>query len=222
MGRARLSLRAILAVIAVLAVGMAAVVSQSRLASSLTFTAFWVANLLAVAGAMVVRSRIRAFCVGSAVFGLGYWAIAFETADADVTNFSRWFSIRGRMTNLWRGNDSLKESDRFITSELVDLMESSVRPALAPGGQVYAQFNGGLYYTGKVQSFDGTHYVIAWDDGTTPSPVPPAGIRGCIQYVRTSAHSVMGLLLTLIGGLLTRALFDSSVSAPEPSEPKRE
>jgi hypothetical protein len=97
---------------------------------------------------------------------------------------------------------------------------------LAQGGQVYAQFNGGAYYMGKVQSFDGANYVIAWDDGTAPSPVPPAGIRGCVQYVRTSAHSVIGLLLALIGGLVTRALYVSSVGAPgaigHAPEPKRE
>jgi hypothetical protein len=212
--QARVSLRAVLVAIAILAAGLAAVVSQSRTAASLAFTVFWVANLIAVAGAIVTRSRLRAFCVGFAVFGLGYWLIAFEIDSADVTNGNPWVWFRGRILYRRIGDDAHRESDRFITSQLVDLIESSVRPSLAPGAQVNAQFNGGAYYTGKVGSFDGTNYVIVWDDGTAPSPVPPAGIRGWTQHVRTSAHSMIGLLFALIGGVATRASFDRSVGSP--------
>lgn len=48
---------------------------------------------------------------------------------------------------------------------------------------------------------------MAWDDGTAPSPVSPAGVREHFVYLRTSARSVFGLLLALLGEFTTSLLF---------------
>ena len=70
-----------------------------------------------------------------------------------------------------------------------------------------AQWNSGNYYSATIQSYDGTDYMVAWDDGSTPSPVTPAAIKGYTPYARLSGHSLFGSLAGLLGGMVSALLF---------------
>ncbi len=70
-----------------------------------------------------------------------------------------------------------------------------------------AQWNSGNYYAGNIQSYDGAVYMVAWDDGSTPTAVAPAGIKGYTPYARLSGHSLFGSLAGLLGGMLAALMF---------------
>lgn len=221
MRRTSLSIRSLLLLIAILAVGLALIASQSRLGADAALTLFWTGVLLSLSGAIVGRAGVRAFGVGAAVFGLGYWALAFETEEVQTSG-----TVRLRALRLWQFGGVAPSrpepaAGRFLTADLIDWIEDSVRPRVAVGGPVDAQYKNGSYYTGKVLSFDGTSYIIAWDDGTQPSAVPPAGIRGLVAHVRTSAHAVFGLAFALFGGLATVGLFHRSSGDRRAARPAR-
>jgi hypothetical protein len=171
------------------------------------YTAFWLAVWLALAGAIVARGTVRVFCIGSFVFAFGYWLVGFEHTSEQpsppITVVRRWLVLSQPSTAVV----AQSRGDRLLTSVFLDWLEPSLRPVLKRGSKVIAQYNGGGYYAGAIQSFDGAHYTVVWDDGTAPSPVPPAGVQKHFVYLRTSAHSVLGLVLALAGGFATRWLF---------------
>jgi hypothetical protein len=201
-----LSIRSLLIIVALFAAGMAAVVAQNELAASAAISLYWLLFLLAIAGSLVGRGVTRAFCVGFAVFSFGYSQMAFES-EAPQSNTGQLMALRWSRIAYYPSVNNSAEHSRFITSHLIDLLESRIQPRLEVGSQVTAQYNGGTYFTGKIKDFASPDYVIAWDDGTAPSLVPFAGIRGYTAHLRTSSHAVLGMLLAVLGGWATVLLF---------------
>ena len=79
MNRFRFSLTSFLVVVTLLALGLAAIASQSRLAASAVLTAYVVLNCVALAGAILPQAPNRAFWIGFAIFGWTYWFVEFDT-----------------------------------------------------------------------------------------------------------------------------------------------
>jgi len=213
MFRFRFSLLHFLIVITLLAVGLGALASGSRLASSGAYTLFVGLIGLALAGAFLVRSESRPFWIGFAVFGWMYFFLAFETSSSQAQpNWaSTWLS--GTRYNYY-GSESPGGS-RFITAEIIDYLEEHLTGSREVGSKVMAQWTSGNFYSGTIQSYDGSVYMIAWDDGSTATAVVPAGIKGYTPYARLSGHSLFGALAGLLGGILSALLFGTQ----QPKDP---
>src|SRR5262245_41208380 len=84
MSRFRFSIGSCLAAVTLLALGLAALVSQSMLGASVAYTTFLMLLALATTLAIVPGSRQRLFCAGFAVFGWCYWFTEFEVPPASV------------------------------------------------------------------------------------------------------------------------------------------
>lgn len=206
MFRFRFSLLHFLIVITLLAIGLGALASGSRLAASGVYSLFLVLICLALAGAIIVRGESRAFWIGFAVFGWAYFFLAFDAASPS-SQPRNWNSIflSGTSFNYY-GNES-PSAGRLITSEIIDFLEEHLTGSRRVGSKVMAQWTSGSYYAGTIQSYDGTTYLVAWDDGSTASPVAPSGIKGYTPYARLSGHSLFGALAALIGGILASVMF---------------
>lgn len=206
MFRFRFSLLHFLIVITLVAVGLAALASGSRLAASGAFTLYIGLLCLALAGALVVRGEARPFWIGFAVFG---WAYFFLSFDASTETQSRnWGSIWGltRINFNYSGQDP-PAGGHLLTTEAIDFLEEHLVGSRAVGSKVMAQWTSGGYYPATIKSYDGSMYTVAWDDGSTPTLVSPAGIKGYAPYARLSGHSLFGALAGLAGGVLTVLFF---------------
>src|SRR5687767_8956766 len=82
MNRFRFSLGTFLVVVTLLALGLAALVSQSRFAASAALTAYVVLLCVSLAGAVMPHAANRAFWIGFAIFGWTYWFAEFDTGVA--------------------------------------------------------------------------------------------------------------------------------------------
>jgi len=203
----RFSLLHFLIVITLLAVGFAALVSGSRIAASGAYSLYLALICLALAGAIAIRGERRPFWIGFAVFGWAYFLFAFDSgSQSPQRNWSSlWLS--GIAYNYY-GSES-PSGAHLITTEVIDFLEEHLTGNRDVGSKVMAQWSSGSYYAGTIQSYDGTIYIVAWDDGSTPSAVTPAGIKGYTPYIRLSGHSIFGALAGLIGGIITALVFAS-------------
>lgn len=146
MCRRHVSLRSLLCLIALLAVGMWSIAAQTSLAMSTIYTAYWLVPWLSLAAAIVARGSQRAVCIGSFVFGFGYWLVGFETLSAQPSTpplrlVRRWLSWSPQSA----GEPNHSQSDRLLTSELIDCLERNSRTPLPPGSKVMDLYNGGTY-----------------------------------------------------------------------------
>ena len=93
MNRFRFSTRSVFVVTTLVACGLAAIVSQLRLAASAVYTINFGLLCISVAGAFLGRASVRAFWLGFAVFAWGYWFIAFEnTTSRRVSGITVFYS----------------------------------------------------------------------------------------------------------------------------------
>lgn len=71
-----------------------------------------------------------------------------------------------------------------------------------------AQWTDGAYYPATVQKVDEAFAVhLLWQDGT-PGIVSLGQIQGGFpEYWQTTGHSLFGMLIALVGGLLSRLTF---------------
>ena len=214
MFRFRFSLLHFLIVITLLAIGLAALASQSRLAASGVYSLYLALICLALAGAIAGRGDWRPFWIGFAVFGWTYFLFAFETTSSSSSQQGWTTSWLSAVSYRYYGTDASLGS-RLITSELIDYLEDHLIASHEVGSKVMAQWNGGSYYSGTIKSADETGYLIAWDDGSTPTPVPLTAIRGYTPYARVSGHSLFGSLAALLGGILTAGFFGGKQERPE-------
>jgi len=205
MFRFRFSLLHFLIVITLLAVGLGALASGSRLAASGIYTLYLVLICLALAGAIIVRGEARSFWIGFAVFGWAYFFLAFDVSSSNqARNWgSTWLS---GISYSYYSSESPNAS-HLITTEIIDLLEDQLTGSRQVGSKVMAQWSSGSFYAGTIQSYDGTMYTVAWDDGSTPTAVSPSGIKGYTPYARLSGHSLFGALAGLIGGILSALMF---------------
>ncbi|MFN0020449.1 MAG: hypothetical protein ACKVP0_19505 [Pirellulaceae bacterium] len=206
MFRFRFSLLHFLIVITFLAVGLGALASGSRLASSGVYTLYLGLICLALTGAIIVRGESRPFWIGFAVFGWAYFLLAFESGSQPAPQRA-WASVWLSGVSYSNYNSDNSRDSHLITTEIIDFLEDHLTGSRSVGAKVMAQWSSGSYYSGTIQSYDGALYTIAWDDGSTPMAVAPAGIKGYTPYARLSGHSLFGALAGLLGGILAAGLF---------------
>lgn len=218
MFRFRFSLLHFLVVITLLAVGLGAFASGSRLAASGIYTLFLGMLCLALAGAIIVRGDARPFWIGFAIFGWAYFLLAFETGSSSAPQRG-WASIWLSGLSYSNYNSDTSGSSHLITTDMIDFLEDHLTGSRSVGSKVMAQWTSGGYYPGTIKSYDGANYIIAWDDGSTPLAIPPSGIKGFTPYARLSGHSLFGALTALIGGILTACLFGFHQEKREPQKP---
>jgi hypothetical protein len=203
----RFSIATFLTVVTLLALGLAAMASQSALATSLVFTAFLVLLGIATAGAFLSAPHRRAFWVGFAIFGWTYWFVEFDTGASRTAGAQPVVSAisfrSGRLTT--RAQPAAPV--RLITGNLMDWLESVMTANLSVGSKVTAQWRGGSYYTGTITAAQSGQYLIVWDDGSPQQWTPPNQILPNSPNLRLAAHATFGGLFALLGGVLVMLLF---------------
>jgi hypothetical protein len=210
----RFSLLHFLIVITLLAVGMGALASGSRLAASGVYTLFLGLICLALAGAIIVRGDARPFWIGFAIFGWAYFLLAFESDSSPPSRPRPWSTAFFSGTLYSSYSSDASGGSHLITTEIIDYLEDHLTGSRQVGSKVMAQWTSGGYYPGTIQAYDGALYTIAWDDGSTPMAVAPAGIKGYTPYARLSGHSLFGALAGLLGGILAAGLFGTRQEKP--------
>jgi hypothetical protein len=209
MSRFRFSIASFLGVVTLLALGLAALVSQSTMGASVAYTAFLSLLGLATTLAIAPGSRHRVFCAGFAVFGWLYWFTEFNLPTATLPQ------------QLWTTGSSVglpkpeSPDDRsgpgLITRELITFVEANLKRHRRVGAQVMAELTSSGYFPGTIVAVDGSQYQVQWVDGTrqwTPQHLiwsDPAGTR-------VSCHSLIGGLFALFGAVL--ASFFAGARAP--------
>lgn len=206
MFRFRFSLLHFLLVITLLAVGLGAFASGSRLAASGAYTLFLGLICLGFAGAVLVHGEARPFWIGFAIFGWAYFFFAFESNSSPMPQRSWGSTWLSGISYSYYGSESPGAS-HLITTEIIDFLEDHLTGSRQVGSKVMAQWTSGSYYAGTIQSYDGALYTVAWDDGSTPIAVAPSDIKGYTPYARLCGHSLFGSLAGLLGGILAALLF---------------
>jgi hypothetical protein len=220
MGRFRFSMTTFLVVISLLAAGLAALVSQSRLGASAAYSFFLAILCLAVVGALVGGGDRRVFWLGFALFGWCYWFAEFKQPPNPQNPYVVYYG--------WYGTTQPTQPTGLITTEFLSFVEDKLSANRAVGSQVYAQWRGGGYYPGTITQADGSgSYLVAWSDGSAPQWTTSNFIQPGAPQVRVTGHAVMGSLWALLGGVLASMLFGGWLGrqpveksrADEPSAP---
>jgi hypothetical protein len=216
MNRFRFSIGSLLIVLTMLACGLAAITSQSLLATSLAYTAFLGLICLAAAASVLTTSPQRAFWLGFAIFGWTYWFVEF-----DATGSHPRPAIPNVMVfSSWGGNQPTQQPRAgLLTSELITQLEERMTPNRQVGAKVIAQWRGGTYYSGTVSDAQNGQYLIVWDDGSAPQWTAPAQILPNSPNLRIAAHATLGGMFALIGGSLVAVLFGSPARDSKPQAP---
>lgn len=204
MNRFRFSLGSFLAVVTLLALGLATMSSQSRLAASAALTAYVIMLCVSLAGAMLPQAANRAFWIGFAIFGWTYWFIEFDTGAASTQ------PMRVPTTSFIPGvvvQQPPHPNVGLLTQDLIDFLETSVTPGRSVGSKVMGQWRGGSYYSGTISQVQDGQYLIVWDDGSAPQWTPPSGILPHSPSLRVAAHATIGGLFALLGGVIVALIF---------------
>jgi len=208
MSRFRFSIANFLIVVTLVAMGLAAMGSQSRLATSLAYTAFLVLLGVATGGALLAAGPRRAFWIGFAIFGWTYWFFEFNIeggSRAPQVPMVTFLGLSGRSTS-----QRAAPPPGLITSDLMDWLESVMTANLNVGSKVMAQWKGGTYYSGTITQASGGQYLIVWDDGSPQQWTVPSQIAPNSPNLRVAAHATLGGLFALVGGMLVALLFGKS------------
>ena len=204
MNRFRFSLGSFLAVVTLLALGLATMASQSRLAASAALTAYVIMLCVALAGALLPQAANRAFWIGFAIFGWTYWFVEFDTVQVASGQAMRPTTsfISGIVVQ-----QPARPNVGLLTQDLIDFLETSVTPGRKVGSKVMGQWRGGSYYSGTITEVNDGQYLIVWDDGSAPQWTPSSGILPHSPSLRVAAHATIGGLFALIGGVIVAVLF---------------
>ena len=218
MSRFRFSIGSFLGAITLLAVGLAAIVSQSTWAASLSFTVFLLVLGVATTLAVVPGNSRRLFCTGFAIFGWLYWFTEFQVPTSSVPQ-QLWTT--GSSTGLPRPESpGPRPGPGLITRELISLIETNLSSNRTVGAQVMAELTGSGYYPGTIVAVDGGQFEVQWVDGSRQW-TPPSLIWSDPAGTRLACHSLLGGLFALLGAVLAM-LFGGGVQPPvSPSPPGR-
>lgn len=206
MNRFRFSLLSFLAVVTLLALGLAAMTSQSRVAASASLTVFLSLLCLALGGALVPQARNRPFWIGLAVFGWTYWFVEFDASQpsgGQIPTSATFALLSGRVVSQPSGSPRVG----LITGDLIELLETSTSPQRRVGSKVMAQWRGGSYYSGTIAEAQDGQYLIVWDDGSAQQWTSASQILPHSPSLRVAAHALLGGLFALAGGCLVALLF---------------
>jgi hypothetical protein len=216
MGRFRFSLGTFLIVVTLLALGLAALASQSRLAASAALTAYLILLGVALAGSFLPQIPNRAFWIGFAIFGWTYWFVEFDVGTPPSTQpvapTTSFIALSGRMLS---SQPNSPQPVGLITGDLIDFLESQVTPGRAINSKVMAQWRSGSYYSGTIREAQDGQYLIVWDDGSAPQWTPSSGILPHSPSLRVAAHATIGGLFALLGGALVAIFFGAGRGATQ-------
>lgn len=216
MNRFRFSLGSFLAVVTLLALGLATMSSQSRLAASAALTAYVIMLCVSLAGALMPQAANRPFWIGFAIFGWTYWFVEFDAGAASSQ------PARVPTTSFISGvvvQQPPQSNVGLLTQDLINFLETSVTPGRSVGSKVMGQWRGGSYYSGTITEVRDGQYLIVWDDGSAPQWTPPSGILPHSPSLRVAAHATIGGLFALLGGVVVAVLFGGK---PAPAPTKRD
>lgn len=202
MKRFHFSIASFFVAFTLLAFGLGAYGSQSEWLANCAYMVFVGLVCLATAGAIITRAGQQRFWIGFAVFGWAYWFLGFDlTLNTNRQGYQQYWGYSSYSTPATQ--------PRLFTSDLLDFGESLLVPRRQVGDKVVAQWRGGGYYPGTITAVqaDG-QYLVAWDDGSAPSPAPVSGIQGYFAHSRLAGHAVLGSVAALFGGLLAAWLFE--------------
>lgn len=206
MKRFHFSIASFFVAFTLLAFGLGAYGSQNHWLANCAYMLYIGLVCLAVAGAIITRSGQQRFWIGFAVFGGAYWFLGFDlTLNTNRQSYQPYWGYSTTTTPVTQ--------PRFFTSDLLDLGETLLTARKQVGDKVIAQWRGGGYYPGTILELQGTQYLIAWDDGSAPSPTSSVGIQGYYAHSRVAGHAVLGSLAALLGGLLAAWLFEQKEAA---------
>ncbi len=212
MSRFRFSIATFLTVVTLLALGLAAMASQSRVATSSAYTAFLVLLGVATAGAILATGPRRAFWLGFAIFGWSYWFVEFDASGQRNQGVPQSMVLTLSGLTGRSGPQPAMPAPGLLTNNLLDWLEASMSPNFAVGSKVMAKWRGGSYYSGTITQAQNGQYLIVWDDGSPQQWTPPSQIAPNGHNLRLAAHATLGGLFALAGGVLVGVLFSKPQS----------
>lgn len=192
--RFRFSLRQLMALVVFVAIGCAGLVHPSRYLASAIFTLTVMALFVAVLAAVGRKGPRRAFWIGFAIAGWGYfWAAHW----ADETSY---FDIQTR----WK----LQTDGPLLTTKLLRLAHTALHPGPEPtGGGFFSVPGVPIDDVGRPISLPLAQYSVQ------PRP-PPRDYEATLNAFMRIGHSLWTLLFAYLGGLLTRHLYDTRPVSP--------
>jgi hypothetical protein len=207
MARFRFSITSFFVVVTLFSLGLAALVSQSRLLASAGYTVFLGLLCLSLAGAILRPLPDRAFWLGFALFGWSYWFVEFDEGGSYQSAATRQWSSLSGVLYLGASSGSAPSRPSLITRELIGWIDASMSPNRSVGAKVQAQWRGGSYYPGTITQINGSDYLVQWDDGSAPQWTPTTQLASSSPSLLPAAHSLMGGLFALVGGVVVALVF---------------
>lgn len=201
----------------IVCLGCAAIVAANTMVASLSLTAFFIANLIAVTGCFTSTGPHRAFWIGMAIFGWAYWWQHEPTLlREDYASRYRYTGYPYLYSGMWNsyGNDGASPPPKFSTEWLLDQVYKFSARSPKVGEKVIARWMGSSFYPGTVIEVTADGYLVKWDDGSAPSPVPARDTHNEGGGFYITGHSVFGVFFGLLGGILGLCFF-----GPKPEEP---
>jgi hypothetical protein len=195
MYRPTISIRAMLCVVAFIAVACVTLARANAMWASLTFTAALAAISFGLLAAIVRRGAKQAFWMGFALFGwlyiwLAHWPSDFSDFGAAATGPTPW-----RLQN--DSSDTLATTQLLVYAYMEWLPRVREMPAPpVPPAPIPGAFGGGLPNTG----FGG------FAGGGFP-PAPPTYDYPALHEFTRVGHSLFTVLLALVGGILAANLY---------------
>jgi hypothetical protein len=199
--RFHFSIGGLLVVVALLGLACAALVAATPLVASAAHTLNLALMSLAVVGAICRRGPARVYWLAAAVVGWVYYfsAIAWPVPPEPP--------LTPQYPNYYATQPAPESRPRLLTSKLLDWLESKRTARLSIGTHVVAQWAGGGYWPGRITDANETGYLVAWDDGSSPTWDTPAQIASSITPLYQVGHAVFGVLLALLAGWVMSRVF---------------
>jgi len=224
----RFSLAQLAMVMLVICLGCAAIVSANSITASLCLTVFFIGNLVAATRSLTTTGPSRAFWIGMAIFGWGYWWQHEPTLlREDYSSRSRSMGY-GYQYGFIGGfvpdsGDGHKVPPRLSTEWLLDQVYRYSARSPKVGEKVIARWMGGSFFPGVVKEIGEGDYLVQWDDGSAASPVASRDVHNQGSGFYVTGHSVFGVFFALLGGILGLSFFgpkgEEGATAPVAAAP---
>jgi hypothetical protein len=220
MGGLRISLWHLLALVALVAVTLGALAASSGWTASIAVTLFLALNCLALAGSIMTSGRTRLFWLAVAIFGWAYWWQVSPTLLWTLPNRA-WQNMSYMGSFYYPQQTQTNGAIDLISQQLLDAAEPILaRRGLKVGDTVVARWQGGGFYQGTIKQIDGSVFLIAWTDGSTPTSVARTDILSQYsnEYHRTGM-AALGIFFALFGGMTALAVFggDPALATADPA-----
>jgi hypothetical protein len=214
----RFSLAQMAVMMVIVCLGCAAIVSANSVIASICLTVFFIANLVALTGSFTSTGLNRAFWIGMAVFGWAYWwqhePVLLREDYSNRYRYSGYpYAYFGGLTAY--SGDGVAPPPKLSSEWLLDRLYKLSARAPKVGDKVVARWMGGSFFPGIVKEIaeDG-NYIVQWDDGSSPSPVPARDTHSEGGGYYITGHSVFGVFFGLLGGVLGLCFFGSKLEEP--------